>query len=135
MLFCESLNKHTGRMENQEAKQEFAELSKYLYRTAGIIYAAQAAAIGVTPSRFSSMRKDKRYVVTKDDVAALREAYRQELAGFGQPSPLDLELRRLQAKLDQKDKVIERLSALLDPAAAQALLEKIQEITARLEEE
>lgn len=75
------------------------------------------------------------HTVTDEHIEAFKREFSLELAGFGQPSPLDLELQRLQAKLDQKDEVIARLSALLDPAAAQALLEKIQEITARLEEE
>lgn len=133
---CECGKKHTHMEKNGNLQEEYAALARYVYRK-GVRYKAQAARLGIHPNTFSSLRKDARYVhtVTDEHIEAFKREFSLELAGFGQPSPLDLELQRLQAKLDQKDEVIARLSALLDPAAAQALLEKIQEITARLEEE
>lgn len=109
-------------------------MSDYVYKSAGISYQGQAERLGISPPKFSSMRTDTRYTVSREDVEAFRQEFHRELQGFGEPTSLEKELLRykelyqqaLAAGLD-KDKAILDLSAALAEITAQIRKNKGEE--------
>ncbi len=128
------------------SQEELAAIAKYLSKR-GIKYKAQADAIGINEGTYSSYRNDpERYGANKlieHHVAALREAYRQELASFGQPGALEQEIsaprqraEEMERRLIEKDRVIENLATILaNPALAERIAGEARKVRQELEEE
>ena len=107
-------------MGKNELQTELKELSDYVYRSTGISIQAQAERLNLTAPRFSSMRADRRYTVTAEDVRSFRHEFRRELEGFGEPTGLEKELIRYKELYQQalaagqdKDRAILDLTAAL----------------------
>lgn len=138
---CECHNKSTHIGTKQE---EYAGLARYVYRK-GVKYKAQAARLGLHPNTFSSLRKDPRYVdtVTDEHIEAFKQEFSLELAGHGQPTPLEQELATLKSlaeaqarRLANQEEIIAGLARILeDPAEYARRLAQVQAEIARLKEE
>lgn len=108
--------------EELDRKKAFRDLTSHVYKEARITYQGQADAIGMPYSRMQGIRsaKDLRYIPKEEEIAVVKETFREELAGFGEPSPVDRELAALRAELEslrekvgKKESLNEQLQEML----------------------
>lgn len=141
LFYCEIDNTHTenkgdSKKEEAQLKRLFANMAKHIYKKHGIIYQVQAEKLNLTPGQYQLKRTDKRYLVEQGDIAALREAYREELADFGEPTDTEKEIARLRAIIQDKDKALQALAGLVaNPDKARAKLAELRELIKQIEEE
>ena len=96
----------------------------------------QADAIGMSYSRMQGVRseKDLRYIPRREEIDAVKEAFRDVLKGFGEPTGLEKELIRYKELYQQalaagqdKDRAILDLTAALAEITAQIKRNKGEE--------